>query len=44
VAAHIAPTTYIDLNRKTGVLNVYSVKTGELLYTLKIKPCNPSSQ
>ena len=41
MAAHIAPTTYIDINRKTGVLNVYDAKTGKLLYTLKIQPCNP---
>ena len=41
MAAHIAQETFIDLDRKTGILNVYSVKTGQILYTLKIKPCNP---
>ena len=41
MTAHIAQKTFIDLDRKTGVLKVHDAKTGKLLYTLKIKPCNP---
>ena len=41
MTAHIAQTTFIEFDRKNGVIKVYDLKTGKLLYPLKIKPCNP---
>ena len=33
------PTTYIVIDREKGIINVYDIKTGKLLYPLKIDPC-----
>ena len=40
MATHVAQTTYIEFDRVKGVIKVYAIKTGELLYELKVTPCS----
>ena len=39
MTVYVGRTTTIDIDRKKGLLHVYDLKTGKLLYTCKINPC-----
>jgi len=40
MATHAALKTFIEFDRKNGVIKVYDIKTGQILYELKVTPCS----